>query len=302
MRNVARVAHVLGASVSAVMPTGGVAGDLVRDLLAADGVPLHLIRIAGSTRESFTVAESSTDRQYRFVLPGPQLTASEQEECLAELARAAASAEFVVASGPPQGVSPDFYQRVASLCSELGALLVLDTSGGGLQHVTSGVFLLKPSVRELRECVERELRTEVEQFAAAHELIDCGVAQSVVVSLGSEGALLATSHGSHRYSPAPVPSGSGVGAGDAMVAGITVGLSRGRPLAEAVRLGIATGGAMLLTPGTAPCTRPDVERLLRVVDQPTKIASSSETRMASTAGPMPSHRGPMPPEMCTMRQ
>ena len=136
----------------------------------------------------------------------------------------------------------DFYQRVADICRERGALLILDASGAGLRHISSGVFLLKPSVRELRECVGRELISESEQLAAARELIARGCAQFVVVSLGSEGALLATPGGGQRYSPVRVPSGSGVGAGDAMTAGITVGLSRGWQLDKAVRLGIAAGG------------------------------------------------------------
>lgn len=55
--------------------------------------------------------------------------------------------------------------------------------------------------------------------------------------------------------------GSGVGAGDSMVAAITVGLARGWPLRDAVRFGTAAGAAMLLTPGTQPCLRADVERL-----------------------------------------
>src|SRR5271166_4684740 len=78
---------------------------------------------------------------------------------------------------------------------------------------------------------------------------------------------------SQHYSSVTVPSGSGVGAGDAMVAGITVGLSRGWQLDKAVRLGIATGAAMLLTPGTAPCTRADVERFFEMVADPVDIVA-----------------------------
>jgi 6-phosphofructokinase 2 len=269
--NVARVAHVLGASVSAVFPAGGPTGDLITELLGTE-VSLHRVRIAGPTRESFTVNEVSTGRQYRFVLPGQQLTFAEQSECLNALRAAATSAEFVVASGSlPQGVHADFYQRVADICEERGARLILDASGSGLRHITDGVFLLKPSVRELRECVGRELVSESDQLAAAHELIDRGCAENIVVSLGSEGALLVTPHVSQRYPAVAVPSGSGVGAGDAMVAGITVGLSRGWPLEEAIRLGIATGAAVLLTLGTAPCTRGDVERLFESVPEPLEL-------------------------------
>ncbi len=269
--NVAHVANVLGAPTAAVFPAGGSAGELVTDLLVAEGLAVHRVRIGGVTRESFTVNERSTDRQYRFVLPGPELTLAEQTECLIRLRRAAVSAAFVVASGSlPPGVAPEFYQQVAEVCRETGALFILDTSGGGLQHV-SGVFLLKPSVRELRECVGRELKTEAEQVTAARELIDRGCTENVVVSLGAEGAMLVTPESSQRYSPVPVPPGSGVGAGDAMVAGIAVGLTRGWPLATAIQLGVAAGAAMLLTPGTAPCTRKDADRLFEIVENPVEI-------------------------------
>lgn len=180
----------------------------------------------------------------------------------------------MVASGSlPPNVHPDYYQRVADICGEHGARLVLDTSGGGLQHITNGVFLLKPSVHELGQCVGRELRNESEQLAAARELIDRGCAENVVVSLGSSGALLVTRQIGRRYPSVPVPPGSGVGAGDAMVAGITVGLSRGWLLEKSIRLGIAAGAAMLMTPGAAPCTRADAECLFEVAPDPLEVAS-----------------------------
>ena len=132
--NVAQVAHNLGASVSAVFPAGGATGDVYADLLTARGVPFHRVKIAGSTRESFTINEISTGLQYRFVLPGPCLTFVEQQQCLAELRDAAASAKFVVASGSlPPGAPANFYQQVALVCRDLGTRLILDTSGGGLQ-------------------------------------------------------------------------------------------------------------------------------------------------------------------------
>ena len=69
--NVAHVARALGANSLAVFPAGGPAGELVNTLLVAEGLAVHRISIGGSTRESFTVNESSTSGQYRFVLPGP---------------------------------------------------------------------------------------------------------------------------------------------------------------------------------------------------------------------------------------
>ena len=271
--NVAVVADVLGVPATAVFPAGGPAGEFVHDLLIADGLAVQRITIGGSTRESFTVNELSTDRQYRFVLPGPQLTLAEHTECLLRLRRAAAQAALVVASGSlPPGVPEDFYQQVSTMCEELGTVFLLDTSGGGLAHVTSGVFLLKPSLRELRECVGRELHTEAEQVAAAREIISRGAAQHILVSLGALGSMLVSADSALRFAPIPVPpGGSGVGAGDAMVAGVAVGLTRGWQLADAVRLGVSAASATLLTPGTAPCTRNDTERYFAQTQAPVEI-------------------------------
>jgi 6-phosphofructokinase 2 len=272
--NVARVGHALGAPVVAMFPAGGSSGDLVTELLDTAGLPLCRIRTTESTRESFTVDERGTRQQYRFVLPGPNLSAAEQEECLRQLGMLAASADYVVASGSlPPNVSPDFYDRIADVCAPLGVRLILDTSGSGLRHLTGGkVYLLKPSVRELRECVGRELRGEADQVAAARELIQRGCAENVLVSLGAEGALLITADGAQRHPAVEVPAGSGVGAGDAMVAAITVALLCGWPLDESIRLGIAAGAAMLTTPGTAACTRADVERLFDATPAPVELA------------------------------
>lgn len=283
--NVAQVARNLGAKVSAVFPAGGPTGDAYTELLAARQVPFRRIDIGDRTRESFTVNETSTGLQYRFVLPGPYLTFVEAQRCLAELRAAAASARLVVASGSlPPGLPVNFYQQVALICRELGVPLVLDTSGGGLRHLATGVFLLKASVRELRECAGSDLVTEAEQLAAAHRIIDRRQARAVVVSLGSEGALLATDKESLRFPAIPMRAVSGVGAGDAMVAAIAVGLSRDLSLRESVRWGIAAGAAMLLTPGTEPCGRAEVERLFEVAGEPVDVATPREGDLVATTG------------------
>lgn len=260
--NVARFARVLGADVAAIFTAGGFTGARIVDIVGATGVRAMPVPILGATRESFTVTERATGAQYRFVLPGPFLTPDEQNICLNAVRRAAEAAEYVVASGSlPPGVPPDFYQRVSDICAEVGAALILDTSGGGLAHVSSGVHLLKPSLRELRECLGRSLDTEADQRAAARELVDRGVADAVVVSLGAGGALLVTPHVTEMLPAVEVHSVSGVGAGDAMVAGIVVGLSRSWDVPTSVRFGIAAAAAKLQTPGTSEFSADEVEKI-----------------------------------------
>jgi 6-phosphofructokinase 2 len=83
----------------------------------------------------------------------------------------------------------------------------------------------------------------------------------VVLSLGAGGALLITANGREHVRTPTVPIRSKVGAGDSMVAGIVLGLSRGLDLADAVRYGVAAGAAAVMTPGTELCRREDTERL-----------------------------------------
>lgn len=259
--NVARFAHALGAPVLAVFTAGGPMGAHLVELVDDAGVRNAPVAVHGVTRQSLTVNERSTGRQFRFVLPGPIVSAEEQARCLDVLGEACAGAEFLVASGSlPPGVPPDFYQRVADICRRQGVRLILDTSGGSLTHITSGVSVLKPSVRELRECVGRPLVSEAEQSAAARELIERGITDTVVVSLGAQGALLVTAGECCRFDAISVPAVSGVGAGDAMVAGIVVALSRSWPMNTAVRYGIAAATAKLQTLGTAAFLPADVER------------------------------------------
>ncbi len=69
--NVARVVKVLGGNATAVYPAGGPHGQALRLSLEEMGLAQCIVPIAGSTRESFTVNEIETGRQFRFVLPGP---------------------------------------------------------------------------------------------------------------------------------------------------------------------------------------------------------------------------------------
>ena len=184
--NVARVVRILGGEAVAVFPVGGPAGQALHDLLDRDGVAHRAVPIRGPTRESLTIDERRSGHQYRFVLPGPEMSQMEQQGCLDRLADAARGTHFIVGSGSlPPGGHPGFYGRVVQVARDLGARFVLDTSGEALRHTGPGVYLVKPSLRELREFVGRDLREEAEQVGAASELIERGLAEVVVVSLGA---------------------------------------------------------------------------------------------------------------------
>jgi len=150
---------------------------------------------------------------------------------------------------------------VAELAKKLGQRLILDTSGSALKKAGGGIYLLKPSLRELEDLSGREIRSKGDQERAARQIVEQGRSEIVVLSLGAEGALLATADGCERFAAIPVEAQSTVGAGDSMLAGIVLSLSRGLPLDEAIRFGMAAGAAALFGVGTELCRRADVERL-----------------------------------------
>lgn len=259
--NVAKVARVLDASAAAVYPAGGARGEQMSGLLDDDHVEEHIVPIAGETRECFTAIDRTTGLEYRFVTPGPDLTVDEQERCLATLTKVAQDAKYVVASGSfPPGVSGTFVRRVAEAARAAGARFVLDSSGDALASIESGVFLVKPSLDELCEWVGHDLHTTDERTAAARELVDKGIAEVVVVSLGADGAIMVTADDAVEVPALDVEVRSAVGAGDSMVAGLVVGLLQERSLRDALALGIACGTAALLTAGSHVCRREDIDR------------------------------------------
>ncbi len=271
--NVARTVAVLGEPVTAVFPAGGHSGRFLEELVQAAGVPAHVVAAAEPTRENLAMMEVETGQQFRFVFPGPRLTPVEQHRCLAMVEHCAVGADYVVASGSlPPGVRADFYQTLTDVAAAQGVPLILDTSGPALGALRGGVFLIKPSIRELSEHVRRPLPGRSEQAAAARELITSGLAEIVVVSLGAGGALAVTADRSDWFAPIAVPVRSGIGAGDAMVAGITVGLVRGFELGDAVGLGIAAATAALTTSGTGPGLRGRIEQLY---DERARLSAST---------------------------
>lgn len=266
--NVARVLHRMGTDCLALYPAGGPNGQAIDALLDQESVPQHRIDIAQETRESFSVLETQTGRDYRFVLPGPTLQPCEWQACLACIDTLNPAPRHIVASGSlPPGVPEDFYAHLARTAHERGSHLVLDSSGPALQHaLQAGVYMFKPSLRELQELTGQPLATDASQLHACRELIRAGQAQVVALSLGAEGALYVTATEAWRAPSLSVDKVATIGAGDSFVAGCLWAIDQALGHETAFRYGMAAAAATLLTSGTALCVPTEVHRLAQQVD------------------------------------
>ena len=274
--NVSRALKRLGGNSLAVFPASGPTGALLQHLLTQEGIEQLPIETASWTRENFIVVDSSSNQQYRFGMPGPELTITEQHRVLDALRSIAPRPEFLVISGSlPPGVEPDFLINIVRAANQVGVKVVLDTSGPALQQVVEagGVYLIKPNLGELCKLVGASELDSVCVAEAARELIGEGKCLLVAASMGPQGACL-ISNGLVDHVPAPaVKKLSTVGAGDCMVAGMVYALAAGQPLREVVRLGVACGTAATMNSGTELFRRADADKLYQWLLQTMPVAS-----------------------------
>ncbi len=261
--NVARVISRLAqqdqadnhARCTAVYPVGGLTGDLLQEALKSENIDSRVVSISGETREAFSVHETSTGKDFRFLLPGPRLTEAEWLACSSTIINLSHSGDIVVASGSlPPGVPANFFANLALDIKAKGALFVLDTSGSPLKlALAHGVYMIKPSLRELEELTETSLATEAQQRMAAERLVKSGQASVVALSLGERGALVVTTKDTLRAPAIDVPVVSTVGAGDNFLAGFIWALQRSEPVERCLAYAMACAGASVMNRDSNLC-------------------------------------------------
>lgn len=261
--NVARVFVRLGGNARCYYMSGGATGAALDGLLDLHQLVKTRIPIAGETRVSASLYDRETGREYRVVPTGPTIAADEWQACLARLAEA--RCDYLVLSGSlPPGVPDDFYARIAATAAHHGGKVVLDSSGAGLREGLAGghIHLVKPSLGELQQLTGLALDNDRAIADAAMSLVERGSTELVAVTMGHEGALLASKAGTVHLPALPIEAQSAVGAGDSFVAGMVYSLASGHSPQEAFRYGVAAGSAAVLTPGTDLARPTDIHRLL----------------------------------------
>ena len=264
--NVTRAIIKLGGEAIAIYPAGGYTGKFFNELLANEKVPSVIIESKCETRENVVVMDELTQQQYRFGMPGTELTEQEWRQCLQAIDEIN-DVEYIVASGSlPPGVPMNIYAQIAKIARKKNARLIVDTSGEALKHAANeGVYLLKPNLGELSSLLDVKKIAVDEIEAAARSIIEKGHCEVIVVSMGESGAVLVTGKEVHRVSPPRVIRKSTVGAGDSMVAGIVLTLSQNRSCKEILEYGVACGTAATMNSGTDLCRKEDVDKLIELI-------------------------------------
>lgn len=256
--NVARIISTLGGEVEALALSGWEMGDFLGRLLKDEGIAYHPIPMEGETRVALMVHDQSTGLEYRFLPEGPEVHAREIDACAEAVLHKKEG--FVVASGSlPRGAPVDSYVRFARAAAVNRLPFVLDSSGDALKAALAhgGIFLVKPSQSELESYAGHQLDAGgIETTARA--IIARGQARMVAVTLGADGAVLATPDRLLRLPAIQVDVRSTVGAGDSFLGAMVWALSEGWQIEQAFLLGMAAGAAATGNPGTSLCRKEDV--------------------------------------------
>lgn len=263
--NVSRAINKLGGESLAVYMAGGASGKMMGELLEKEKVDQVIIPVQGATRENFIVVDKSTEQQYRFGMPGANVTEEEWHEIFSQLDKLDEKPEFLVASGSlPPGMPETFFEKLANYCNEHNIKLIVDTSGTPLkQAVDQGVYMIKPNLGELAHLVGESKIDQDGQEKYARQLIKEGKAKIVVVSLGPRGAMMVAENLTEYVAPPTVEKRSTVGAGDSMVGGMVLALSKQQDLFEVLKQGVAAGTSATMNPGTQLCNLTDFNEIYK---------------------------------------
>jgi 6-phosphofructokinase 2 len=264
--NVARAIKKLGGEALAIYLAGGDTGRKIEQLLTEDGIKSVVTKTAESTRANLVVSDLANKNQYLLDMPGSAVNENEWRACLKAL-EGISEVKYIVASGSlPPGVPADIFAKIALIAKNKGALLIVDTSGEALKEaVKAGVYMIKPNIKELAALVGKSELDIASVPEAARQVIAQGSCNVVVVSMGPHGALLVTKDLLATMVPPVLTVKSTVGAGDSMVAGIVLSLSKNKNILEAVRYGVACGSAATINHGTQLCSLSDADQILNSI-------------------------------------
>jgi 1-phosphofructokinase family hexose kinase len=248
--NAARVLMSFGTPAIAITTSGREVGRKFEEHLQGDSFRKEIVKIRNNIRINLTISDRN-GLSIKLNERGPELSKIEQDRLLKATEKLLSEASWLMISGSlPPGMDDHFYTQLIELATKNKVETLLDTDGEALLHgLEAHPTIVKPNQSEAERLLNTALITRSQLIDAVQRIKSFG-AKSVVLSLGSRGAIAATSTEGILEITAPVVDAiSPIGAGDAMSAAIVWSLEQGDSLGEALRWGVSAGTASALLPG-----------------------------------------------------
>lgn len=225
---------------------------------AAEGIPTE-------TKTRILAGGINTTRQQMLrldrTIPGP-LPAKVRMELRRLIATAAKSADAVVVSDYGAGVLCDETRTTLRKLAADGLPVCVDSRYALKEY--SGFTVCKPNEPELQALTGILIRDDQSLFEAGRLAVKALRCQSLVVTRGRNGMAIFDSAGNVEQLPV-YGSDEAVdvtGAGDTVIAALTLALGAGARVVDAARIANVAGGLVVMKPGTATVTREELSREL----------------------------------------
>jgi 1-phosphofructokinase family hexose kinase len=247
--NASCVIHSFGGKTLALLICGGDAGKRLHEHMRCDGLEFQVVPIENEIRTNLTI----TDKHGLTVNlneTGPTLSKAEvaRVEQLVEGTLSHATWLMICGSMPP-GVPPSFYGKLIAAARKKKVKTLLHADGEALRMgIEERPTVVTPNQQEADRLLGRTLLTRTHYLEAAERIRTMGP-ESVVLSLGSRGAVGAFREGVFEALPPRVDAVCPIGAGDALSAAYTWAMERKNNGVEALRWGVAAGTASARLPG-----------------------------------------------------
>lgn len=265
--NVSKTICELGGESIATGFLGGNAGKTIVSVLNDKQIKNDFIWVDGETRTNTKVFEQR-GAVTELNEPGPDIKKEQIEALLKKLEDMADENTMVVLAGSiPKGVEKNIYAVITERVHAKGAKVLMDADGELFQKaLEAGPDIIKPNRDELEEYAGLSKKTsQVALLEQAEKLKDKGI-ESVVISMGKNGALFSIGNKKANCKAVEVKAHSTVGAGDAMVAALSYAWDKNLSEEETIRLCMAASAGAVTTVGTKPPKKSLVDELQEKVD------------------------------------
>lgn len=264
--NASCVIHSFGGLTSAVITSGGESGRRLEGQLSCCGFPVVVVPIRNEIRTNLTI----TDKHGLTVNlneAGPRMEQGEVASFEQVVRERLDGARWLIMGGSlPPGVPAGFYGELIAIARGKNVQTLLDADGDALREgLEAKPTLVTPNQQEAERLLSRALLTRTHFLDAAERIRAMG-AESVVLSLGSRGAVGAFAGGMLEALPPRVDAVCPIGSGDALAAAYAWAISRNPDPADALRWGVACGTASARLPGMQFASLPQAREVYEQVE------------------------------------
>lgn len=262
--NVSKVVRELGGKTHAYSLSGGFPGAFWESLLKPLDIPYTATRVKGETRINTIITDIDDKTQTRISALGPKLSSHESSLFTRTLLAARPKPGFWALGGSlSRGMNPSTYKHLVEMLQKNGTPCVLDADNEALAlGIQAKPFMIKPNEHEIERLMGTKFKNLKSYFKAACDLNGRGI-KIVVISLGEKGALFVKDHDGFYIPGLKVRVKSKVGAGDSLIGGLMLGLSKRWSFEKAAALGVAASTSAVMREAPRLCLKSDIPGLLK---------------------------------------